>query len=395
MRLSLGAALLPILLLILFTGCSEDPGAKGGGKGGDKKSAQRGEAPEEEAIAVRVTPLEVGPISETYTTSTTLRAEQRATITARTSGIIDTIYMEEGDTVGAGDTLARLERGAQLIAVERAKVTLAARDSEFRRQSDLHKKGLASDVEYEASEASFKDAKQALELSQLELAYTTIRAPFGGVVLQRMFDKGASVGGGEALFEVADTSPLFADVKVPERHVKSLKQGQRVRLVVDASGEILEGKIARLSPFVDPATGTVKVTIEADPQGITLRPGAFVRVTIVTSTRATATSVPRLALVSEGRRWSIFEQVEEGDRVKKHEVILGYEEGDRVEVRPAAPDAPPFKAGMAIVSSGAPALSDGAKIQVIQPKVPESKESKDPKDAQDPKETDPKAEGNQ
>jgi membrane fusion protein (multidrug efflux system) len=190
-----------------------------------------------------------------------------------------------------------------------------------------------------------------------------IRATFDGQVLTRHVDPGATVNDGTAVYDIADLDPLYADVQVPERQIGQLRAGQTVRLLTDADTSAGQAVIERIAPAVDPNTGTVKVTVSVQTRG-DLRPGSFVRVGIVTDTHADALTVPRSALVSEGRRWHIFRVTDEA-AVELVEVTRGFEEDDQVEIFGMAGDVRPLAEGDRIVVTGASSLSDGSVVQIM------------------------------
>jgi membrane fusion protein (multidrug efflux system) len=331
------------------------PGATGGRPGGP---------PAADAIAVRVEAAAREPISQLYSTSATLRAKKRATVIARTRGVIRELRVEEGARVSEGQILAVLEDDEQRIAAERAKTAAEVASSELERQAGLLDQGLVSEDVYERLRRDAVDARHAAELAELELSRTRIRAPFSGVVLTRQLDVGATVSDGTAVYDLADVTPLEADVNIPERHVTRLEPGQPVRLTADASDISVDARIDRIAPSVDPATGTVKVTVAVEG-GAGLRPGAFVRVDIVTATHDDALVVPRSALVAEGRRWHLYRLAEAGDAVEQLEVTLGFETGERVEVASVVTDHA-LEPGDEVVVVGASALSDGAAVHVVE-----------------------------
>lgn len=330
------------------------PGATGGRPGGP---------PAADAIAVRVERASREPISQLYSTSATLRAKKRATVIARTRGVIRELRAEEGMRVSAGQILAVLEDDEQRIAAERARTAAEVAASEFERQAGLLDQGLVSEDVYERLRRDAVDARHAAELAELELSRTRIRAPFSGVVLTRHLDVGATVSDGTAVYDLADVDPLEADVNIPERHVTRLRPGQSVRLTADASGGSVDARIERIAPSVDPTTGTVKVTVAVEA-GAGLRPGAFVRADIVTATHSDALVVPRSALVAEGRRWHLYRLTDDRDTVEQLEVTLGFETGERVEIASVVTDNA-LAAGDEVVVIGASALSDGAVVQVV------------------------------
>jgi membrane fusion protein (multidrug efflux system) len=347
-----------------LTGCGAggDSAAASDARKADEKAAA------EDAIAVDVALVAQDDISSLYETSATLRAERRATVIARTPGVIEQLLVEEGDTVTAEQPLARLEDDEQRYQHQIAVTARETTAREHERAKSLMEQGLVSPEEYDAKRRAAEEAEHQAALAELTLSRTMIRAPFAGRILVRHLDIGATVSNGTAIYDLADLDPLYADVRVPERHVTGLAPSQRVRLVADATGQEVDALIERIGHEVDPESGTVKVTLTVTDTAA-LRPGAFVRVEIVTETHTDALIVPRAALVSEGSRWSVFRLAEEGDRVERIDVTPGFEERNRVEVTmKPAPDTPPaaeLQPGDPVVIAGASALTDGASVRLI------------------------------
>ncbi|MEM6455846.1 MAG: efflux RND transporter periplasmic adaptor subunit [Acidobacteriota bacterium] len=330
--------------------------------GGDGAPARRG-AQQAEGVLVRVMPIVQDEMTALYTTSATLRAAQRATVTTRTRGVLRALEVEEGDSVREGDVLAALENEEQTIAFARTRDALDLAQAEFQRTERLYQQELISRDAFDTVQRTLREAEHAAELAALELSRTTIRAPFAGVVLTRHLDVGNTVADGTAVYDLADNRNLLADVNVPERHIATLRADQVVRLTVDATERVVDARIARLAPAVDPETGTVKVTVEV-PANAGLRPGSFVRVAIVTDVHPEALVIPRSALVAEGRRWTLYRVSADGTQAEQLEVTLGFEDGARVEIMPEAVYGQQLAIGERVVTAGAGSLSDGAAIQI-------------------------------
>lgn len=363
------------LAALLAAGCSDSSGgpAPNGRAGGPENE-------EQDAIAVQAEALRHAQIHSLYSTSATLRADKQATVTARTRGVIRDLLVEEGDRVAEGQPLARLEDDEQKIEYERSATTRDTKRREYERAKDLHDQGLLSEEEYETARREAEESKQSAALNELVLSRTVIRAPFRGKIVLRHLDEGATVSDGTPVYDIADLDPLYADVHVPERQVGRLAVNQRVRLVADSSGDSADARIERIAPLVDPTTGTVKVTL-AVASANSLRPGSFVRVEIVTETHDEALVVPRSALVAEGRRWYLFRVQPEGDTVERLEVLRGFEERDRVEVLPTGNGGTEIVAGDRVIVVGASALTDGAKVRIIDG---EAGETSGPDEQQEP-----------
>ena len=170
---------------------------------------------------------------------------------------------------------------------------------------------------------SWREAEWRLEKAQ-------IRAPFTGQLTKRLAQPGQDVRVADELFTVAKFEPLVARIYLAEKDVLDLTEGRPVRIVLKADESIeAPGKIRRISPVVDPATGTVKVTVQALRVPPKVRPGAFVRVDVVRERRAGALVVPKESVVRELQKTYVF--VADGGTASKRAIELGLEEGAVVQ----------------------------------------------------------------
>lgn len=343
---------------LLLSSCGSDPatGAEQSGTEGEEETAAV------EMLAVSAGPVRRQTLSEVYTTSTTLRAEKRAAVTARTRGVIVLLKVEEGDSVHTGELLAVLEDDEQTIRNNKAADALSTLKRELSRSDSLLEQGMLSVEGHEELRQQVEAARHEASLAELELSRTRIRAPFAGIVLSRFLDAGSVVADGTEVYEIADLKPLYADVQIPARHVARVAPGQEVRLDSESGDVQILAEIERIAPKVDTTTGTVKVTIAVSDEE-SIRPGTFVRVSIVTGSREGALVVPRSAMVAEGRRWNIFRLIE-GDKVEVLGVEPGFEEGDMVEILRLTGEGTLHENDSVIVT-GASALSDGDTVQVL------------------------------
>lgn len=347
------ASLLPVLL----AACT--PGSEG-----DSAPDVASVSTALEPIHVSVTSLRRADMRSAYSTSATLRAEKRAIVTSRTRGVLEELLVEEGDSVTSGQVIAVLENDEQELAVARFEAIVEIKTREFERQKELNAQKIVSDNDVEVVRREVREATNDLAVAKLNLERTGIKAPFDGIVLVRYIDIGGTVADGSEIYDIADVDPLYADVRVPERHVAQLTGGQEAWLRADEIQEVVAARIERLAPLVDPATGTVKVTVAVDRE-VELRPGAFVEVEIVTDVHEDALVAPRSALVAEGRRWLVYRVAEDGDKVEAVEITLGYEGGDSVEIAGSVGEHE-LAEGDQLVVLGASALSDGAPILILE-----------------------------
>lgn len=333
---------------LAFSGCT--------GESADASQSKEPAPPAHVAVA----PLRVRPMSQLYRTSARLRARSRAAVTARTRGVIERILVEEGDRVKAGAVLLQLESADQTIEREAASDAFNDREAAWKRAQSLSLRAALTQDALREARLAYHEARHRLARADLALARTTIRAPFAGLVVLRHTEPGQRVDDGTPLLDLADVSVLEADVAVPERHVPRLSVGQSARLVSEGSPS--PARIARIAPTVDPMSGTVKVTLRAEPS-LRLRPGSFVRVAIEIASHADSLVLPRSALVAEGGSWHVFRLPPGATTVQRVNVELGFEDGPWVEVKAdgLAPGQPIVVRGASALAEGSPVTSEPAK----------------------------------
>jgi membrane fusion protein (multidrug efflux system) len=219
-------------------------------------------------------------------------------------------------------------------------------------------KGLISREEFDRLSMEHEVARQEVAEAEWRLSRTVIRAPFAGVVTERMITAGQHLQPGDAAFAVADFDPLIARIYLPEKDVLALEPGREVRIVLAADAtQRVAGRIRQISPVVDTATGTVKLTVEAVDPPPALRPGAFVSVQIVREQREAAVLLPRESVIRELRTAHVF--ITDGSTAEKRVVTLGLEEGEVIEALSGV------AAGEQVIVAGQGGLKPGSKIRVL------------------------------
>lgn len=359
---SIWVCVLP-LVAVLAIGCGgeeEDGGPPGGRGGAGGGMGARGGPPgggEQAAVPVEAAAVERRTISSYIETNGTLEAENEVDVVARAAGPIVQLNAEETMRVRAGDLLARIDPKEIESQLEISRVALEESKLAFERAERLLADELLSQEAFDDAKAAYDSARAQFESTEIQLGYTEIRAPFDGQIIERYVKFAQNVGVGESLFRLSDFDPLLCPIQVPERNIPDLETGQRAYLEVEAwPGERFEGRVLRLSPVVEAATGTVRVTLEVEARG-KLRPGMFASVYLETEVHENALVIPRKALTIESIGDTVY-VVGEGAAIRR-EVELGVREGDTVEIVKGVTD------GERVVTVGQDGLSDGTPIQVL------------------------------
>jgi membrane fusion protein (multidrug efflux system) len=341
--------LLVLLIMLLLQGCMSQA------VGSEEEEAKA----EDPAIPVEATLVSSGDMAAIYSGTATLEADDQATVVSQIAGVVLEISAEEGDYVEAGHVLARVETDRYRLTVEKANAALIRLQTDYERKKELYEKKLVSAEDYERVSAEFQAQKAAYELARLDLEYTSIRAPISGFVSERLVRPGNLVKLHDPVYRVTSYDPLLAVLHVPERQLRVLRKGLEVNVALDAwPGEQFTGEIIRISPVIDPGTGTFRVTAEIKDHDEMLKPGLFGRVEILYDLHEDVPVIPRSAVITEDERSHVFVIDGEGSATRRN-VQLGYERAGLIEVRDGV------ATGETVVTAGKGSLSDGAKVEVI------------------------------
>jgi len=317
------------------------------------------EKKQEEAIPVEVTKVVKGSVSAYFTGTASLEAENEAKVVAKVGGVVEQILVEEGDKVKKDQVLAKLDDDKLALDLAEAEARLKQLENEFKRNQELHQKNIVSTEIYERIKSDFEMQKAKVAQARLMKDYASIQAPISGVIAERLIKVGNMVPQNEPCFHITDFDPLLAVLYAPEKEMSKLQENQKVILEVDAlPNETFTGKILRISPVVDPQTGTFKVTAAVTAPGGKLKPGMFSRVRIVHDVHNDTLLLPKDAVLTEGNESVVF--LVKDNIVQRKTVEIGYVNTTHLEI----------KAGLAlgdtVVQTGIGGLKDGSKVEILE-----------------------------
>ncbi len=285
------------------------------------------------SIPVEAVTINLGDISSSYNTTAILEAKEEAFVVARASGIIEHIFVEEGDYVEKGQVLAQLDQKRYELNLSKARADLTGIEKELSKVDKVYSRKLVSDDTYDKLTAQYEAAKAVLALAELDLKETTITAPISGYIAER----NAKVGNltesfqRERMFHIVQQKALQGIVNLPESEMSAIAAKQPATLRVAALGNAeVTGYVERISPVVDATTGTFKVTLTVPNHDGRLKAGMFSEVAINYSTHENATLVPRKALLAIDNSTSVF--VIDNGIAKKMDVTTGFEDAEYVEI---------------------------------------------------------------
>jgi RND family efflux transporter MFP subunit len=361
-RIRFPLALAAFAALGLAAGCRQDPDANAEQPTGSVTIL----GPQSVTVLDSVT-LKSGPAI-----SGTLTAEREARVRAQVAGTVIATYPEQGQRVAQGAVLARIDDQAVRDAYVSAKSQVTSAELAQRvakrnleRSETLARAGAIADRDLETAtwnatnaDAQLADAKARLASAEQELQYTTVRAPFAGVVSERSASAGDVVQTGGALYTIIDPASLRFDGTVPAEQVGRLERGAPVEFAVSGyPGRVFAGEIDRINPTADPATRQVRVYVSVPNADQRLVAGLYAEGRVGTAVRR-AVVAPASAVDQRGVMPTVL-RIRHG-RVEQVTVELGArdEADDRIQLRSGV------AAGDTLLLGNAAGVLPGAAVRV-------------------------------
>jgi membrane fusion protein, heavy metal efflux system len=296
---------------------------------------------------IEATPATRGPLMPLLHVVGTIEFDPTrvAAVGTRAPGIVTNVLHVEGDEVERGDLLAVIESPAVTEAQTDERVALAKKRAALAnetRERNLLERGLTTAREHEQAVSTLEE-QRALASAARERVDTLgggsrsgvseLRAPVAGVVAQRTIAPGQNVGASTIAFRVGDLGRLWIQLRVFERHVGLIREGDAVDVEMVADGRHpFHGRVAHVGSVLDPSTRTTNVRLEVENESLSLRPGQAVEATIHASGPArVALSVPSSAVTYVDGKPTVF-VAESPTRFVVRNVELGLDGGDRVEI---------------------------------------------------------------
>jgi RND family efflux transporter MFP subunit len=281
-----------------------------------------------------VAPVKYQMSASGYSTEAVVEAVKQSTLTAQVSGRVVAVNFDVGDTVKAGAVLVRLSAqeltsavaGSQ-AQVAQANANLANARANYERQQQLFQQKFISQAaldratsEFRAAEAAARAARAGVGQSAAMSSYTTIVAPFSGVVSARLVEVGESVTPGKPLMTGFDPKDMRVIANIPQYKLAEVKAAPSVAVEIPSLNKWIDATGVTVLPSADTATHTVKVRINMPINAEGVIPGMFARAHFAVGS-ARKLSIPESAVVRRSEITAVY--VVKNDRVSLRQIRLG------------------------------------------------------------------------
>lgn len=270
----------------------------------------------------------------------TIQAVQQAVVAAKVTGTITELPVVLGSRVKRGDMLIKISAEEISARVLQAQAQLAQAKRNLAREQKLLKKNATTSETVNSMQDMFAVAQASFQEAKTMFSYTTITAPFDGVITRKIVNSGDLATPGTPLLQLENDTSLQAVTAVPESLINQVKSGAKLSVQVPSARITVSGTVAEIAPTADPLSRTapVKIDLENNPA---LRTGQFARIVLPVDPAATLL-IPKSAVVPFGQMDKVFvlqdgkaqlRLVRTGSQTDKQvEILAGLNPGDQVIV---------------------------------------------------------------
>ena len=350
-------------------------------------AAKKGDRPPLEFTQSDIVTLQSKRLAVELALQGSVHAVSQATVRSKLSAEVKRVLVREGDRVTVGQTIAEFDT-AQLRAqlaernatLESARAQLATTERTRQANAQLVKQNFISqnafdtaDSAYQAQLAAVAAAQAQLDLTQLQMGDSVVRAPLSGTVAKRHVQPGEKVGFDAPLLAIVDLAQLEVQAQAPVSDVPQIRTGMAANVEIEGlAGRVFNGRVERINPSTEPGTRTINLYVSLANEGSLLRAGMFARVLLSISGESELPALPLSALRSDSGGPSYVWVLADG-KLARREVAVGRrdERAQLVEIRSG------LMPGDQVIATKFDNLKDGLAARVIGAVVPARVADKD------------------
>jgi RND family efflux transporter MFP subunit len=294
----------------------------------------------------------------------TVQAARDVVVSAEEGGVIRELLLERGAAVTEGQPILRIDDAILRPQVERARAEAALAQEQWQRRKRLFEEDrVGSELAYLTDRLTAEQAAAQLAVLEERLARTVVRAPFAGVLEERLAEVGAMVGPGTPVSRVIAVNPVKITAGVPERYATDVRPGAAVRVTFEAlEGRSFEGRIGYVGTAVNPRNRTFPVEFSVANLGGLIKPEMVANVSLTRRVAEKALVVPQNAVVRVTDGNAVYVVKREGDAevVEARLVTVGMSQDNQVTITSG------LSAGDRVVVVGQQQVTNGDRVRIVE-----------------------------
>ena len=298
-----------------------------------------------------------------------VKTKQNVLVYPEMPGILNKVYVKEGQKVIKDDILATIDDGglSQQLLLLKSNEQLAK--TTFERQKRLWDQQIGSEIQYLQAKTSYDSQKNATRQLKKQLDKFTIRAPFSGIIDDVFKEKGTVVapGPGAEIFRIINLSNMYIETDVPESYISSIKKNKMVEVNFPILGRSYDSSIRQVGNFINPSNRTFRIEVGIPNLDGEIKPNLTAKLRLNDYSNSNAILIPQ-SIISENAKGQQFIYVvkdnKEKNQVYAERLVIetGKTNGDFIEVTKN------LDANVEVILEGARSVNNGQVVKVINKK---------------------------
>jgi RND family efflux transporter MFP subunit len=314
---------------------------------------------EEQTVRVKVQQIQAEAVNGEQGFSGTIEEQSGASLSFATAGTIKRIYVNSGQTVGAGQLIAELDPTTMQNAYTIAKTALEQAQDTYNRMKELHDDGSLPEMQWIAIENQLKSATASEAMAKKSLADTKLYAPFGGYIATKDAEVGQNAGPGVPVVKLVSIGSVKVKISVPEDDIQRIKKGSSMKIIVPALGNReFSGSVTERGVSADPRSRTYEVKATINNHDGQLLPGMICQAFTNYMQGTTGVFVPA-NLVQLDSDNNTFVWVVNGGKAVKRQIFISNETAQGAQVSGGLSD------GDQLIVAGQQKVSNGMSVEIV------------------------------
>ena len=293
-----------------------------------------------------------------------VQTKENLMLNAEFGGILQQLYVKEGQKVAKGQTLARVDDGGLSSQLAQMETQAALAKTTFERQQNLWNQKIGSEIQYLQAKTNYNAQLKSVAQMRAQLSKTVIRAPFSGTIDEIASERGSVVGPGSPILRIVSLGNMYLEAEVPEKNIGTVKKGSDVIVDFPVLGETFTTKVTQAGNYINPANRSFMIQIAVPNKSGNIKPNLSSKIQIKDYSNPKAITVPT-SIISENADGEQFLYIAQnpdknGNAIAKRVIVkVGLSQGELVEIVEGIKD------GDLIIKEGARSVKDGQKVSII------------------------------
>ncbi|QXP68950.1 efflux RND transporter periplasmic adaptor subunit [Polaribacter sp. R2A056_3_33] len=295
-----------------------------------------------------------------------VKTKQNILIYPEMPGILQKVYVKEGQKVSKGQLLATIDDGGIGNQVAQLEATTQLAKTTFERQKRLWEQKIGSEIQFLQTKTNYESQRNSLKQLKSQQNKASIRAPFSGVIDDVMKEAGTVIapGQGSEIFRIVNLDNMYVEAEVPERYITSIQKNKEVKIEFPVLGASVDSKVRQVGSFINPNNRSFRIEVPVENKSGNVKPNLTAKLQVNDYTDENAILIPQ-SIISENANGEQFiytiKNKKSNNEATAERVIIktGKTQGNFIEVLENLP------AGTEIIDEGARSVNNGQVVKVI------------------------------